>query len=136
MHEGNPAPSRPQAWDFVYQTVSRRAAGLECRIQIRHTITDVVNAGASLGQELPDGTVRTERRQQLHFGVAKWKGQDGCAIPLLRGMWLEAQNVPVESQGRLQIGHGNANMGDVGAISHWFLPEQIRAAGPHNTTGE
>jgi hypothetical protein len=136
MHEGNSAPSRPQAWDFVYQTVSRRAAGLECRIEIWYPITDVVNAGASLGQEPPDGTIGAERRQQLHFGVAQRQGHDGCTIHLLWRVWLETQNVPVESQGRLEVGHGNANMGDVGAISHWSLPEQIRAAGPHNTTGE
>jgi hypothetical protein len=97
MHEGNPAPSSPHAWDFVYQTVSRRAAGLECRIQIWHPITDVVNAGPPLGQELPDGTVWAEGGEQLHFGVAKRKGQDGRTVHLLRGMWLEAQDVAVES---------------------------------------
>jgi hypothetical protein len=118
MYKGNPPPSRPYAWDLVYKTVPPRSAGFECRIKIWHPITDVVNAGAPLGQEPPDGAVRMLRRQQLHFGVAEGEGKDGCPVYFLGGMGLESQDVAVESQRRIQIGHGNADMSNEGTVSH------------------
>jgi hypothetical protein len=61
MHEGNPAAGGPCTWHLVYQTVSGGPTSLECRVEIGNPIADVVNAGASPGQEFPNRAVRLER---------------------------------------------------------------------------
>ena len=36
-------------------------------------------------------------------------------------MRRDAQDVPVEGERRFQVGDGNSDMGNAGAISHWCL---------------
>lgn len=129
MHEGDPTARRPGTWYLVYQTISGSPAGLECGIEVGDLITDVVNTGAPLGQELSNWTVGVERGEQLHFRVSEWKRQDSGAIDPFGWMRHDPQDVPVEGECRFQVGDGNSDMRNAGEIGHWFL-EVSGAAGP------
>jgi hypothetical protein len=122
MHKGDPAASRPATWNLVYQTVSRCPASLECRVEIGNPVADVVNPGASLRQELSNGSVGVERREQLHFRVSHRQREDGGAIDCFRRMRHQAKDVRVKGDCRFQVGDGNSDMRDAGEIGHWSLP--------------
>ncbi len=124
MHEGNPAAGRSGTWDLVYQAVSGGPAGLQCRVEIGNPIADVVNAGASPGQEFSNGAVRLERGEQLHLRVTHWKRQDDGAIDTFRRMGHQPEDVPVKGKRGFQVGDGDSDMGNAGEIgqgsSLWF----------------
>ncbi len=71
MNEGNPTARRPRPWHLVYQAVSRGAAGLERGVEIGNLIADVVDTGASFGQEFSNRTVGLKRCQQLHLRLSQ-----------------------------------------------------------------
>lgn len=132
MHEGDPAPSNTGARDLVDQPVSCGTARFECRIQVGHSITDVVNSRSPLGQELSDRGVGMRWGEQLDLRLSEWEGEDSGPIDHLGGMGLQAENVPVECHRRVEIGYGNADMGDMGAINHWSL--RVNSGRDHRDT--
>jgi hypothetical protein len=77
-----------------------------------------MNTRTALSQELPDGTVRPGRRQELHLSLAERERDNIRAIHHLGVVRLESENVPVEGQSCLDVRHGDANMGNAGAVRH------------------
>lgn len=123
MDKGDAVSHRPRARYLVDQVKPSRATGFEGRFQIGHSVADVVNAGAASREEPSNWSVGVERREQLDVRLAERKYQNRCPIDHLRGIRLDAENIPVESQRPVQVGDGDgdSNMGNVGAISHWSL---------------
>lgn len=121
MYEGNPAARCSRARGVVNQTVSRRPASRQRRIEVGHSVTDMVNARTALCQESADGAVRAERREQFDLRFTEGKRYDGRSIGNFRGPGLDAQHIPVERQSGVQVGHCNSDMGNAGAISHRCL---------------
>ena len=69
------------------------------------------------------------------MGLSGWSGassstsespegerQDGGAIDGFGRMRLDAEDVPVEGERRVQVGDGDSDMRDAGEIGHWSLP--------------
>lgn len=118
MHEGDPPSRRASPRNLVDQAVSCLAACLQGCIEIWHSVTDVVNTGTALGQEFCDRAVRREWGEQFDLGLTEWKRKDGGAVGHLGGVGHQAEDVPVKRQRRFEIGDGNSDMGNPGAISH------------------
>ena len=118
MHEGDSPPSRPSSRYLVYQAISGCPAGLECSVEVSHLIADMVNPGPSSGEEFADRAVRVERCKQLHLGISHWERQDGGAIDGFGRMGHDAEDVPVEGECRIQVGHGDSDVRDAGEIGH------------------
>jgi len=118
MHKGNAPPAGSLAGDLVDQAIPCVPAGIQGRVQVGNTVTDVVNPGSAAGKKSPNGTVGVGRSQQFDFGVSQGETSDGGTVHHFRWMRLQAEDIAIEGQSRLQIVDGNANMGNVGAISH------------------
>jgi hypothetical protein len=118
MYEGNsPAPCA-EAGGLVNQLVSSGATSLEGRVEIGHSVTDMMNAGPAAGEKLPDRARIVQRCQQLHLGLTEWKRDDRCPVYGFRGMRFEAEHVSIEGERLFEIWYGNADMRDAGAIRH------------------
>jgi hypothetical protein len=118
VHERNPAAPGSFSRYLVHQPISRFSAGFERGIEVGYPVANVVNPGTSPGQKLADGTLRLYGRKQLDLGIPEGKRDDGCTIHHLRRMGLEAKDVPVKGQRGLEVRHGDAYMGNAGAVSH------------------
>jgi thioredoxin 1 len=129
MNEGDAPAAGAEAGSFVDQPVAGGTAGFEGSVQVGHPVADVMNAGAAPGEEAGDGPLRIERGEQLHLRVAEGKSHDGGAVGRLRCLGVESEHVAVESEGRIEVGHGNADMRDAGAIRHAVPPTNLGRAG-------
>ena len=118
MQESYAPATGTGAGHLVHQTVARRAASLQRRIEVGNPVTNVVNPGPAPSQEPADRTVRVERREQLDLRVTEREPDDGSAIDGLRRMRLDAKDVAVERQRCLQIRDGNADVSDTRAVDH------------------
>jgi thioredoxin 1 len=116
----SPAPSS-RTWSLVYQTVAGRPAGLDGGVEVGDPVADVMNAGSPLGQESANRTVRLDWSQQLHFGLSKGERQNSGSVNGFRRMRLDSEHVTIKGDCRIQVGHGNADMRNAGAVNHRVL---------------
>jgi hypothetical protein len=83
----------------------------------------VVNARAPLGEEFSNRAVGREWGQQLDFGLPKGECHDAGAIGGFSWVWRDPENVAIKSERGLQVGYGNAHMGNAGNVGqtslHW-----------------
>ena len=121
MNKGDPATGRSPSRFLIHEAIPGGLACSQRRVQIRHSIADVVDARSPLGEEFPNGTVRGEWRQQLHLGFTEGQRYDGGAIGGLRRMGCDTENVSIETERGLQIGYGNAHMGNAGGVGQTSL---------------
>ena len=124
MDEGNPAAAGALAGDLVHETVSRPAAPLECGVEVGHPVADMMDAGATPLEEPGNRAGGITRREQLDFRLAERKGQDVGAVGRFRGVRLDAEYLPVEGGGDVEIGNGNADMRDARGFGHSSLLNQ------------
>jgi hypothetical protein len=107
---------------FVNEAVACGPAGHKRGIQIGHAIADVMNAGTSLGKEFPNRTFGLERGQQLDLRIAERESQNPSPIYLFGWMRFQAEDIAVERQRGSEIGNGNSNMSNAGAVRHRSPP--------------
>ena len=65
-------------------------------------------------------------REQLYLGFAERQRHDAGAIGDFGRMRLQAEHVTIERERRVEIGHGDSDMGDPGAVSHAIPPAELR----------
>ena len=118
MHEGDATAMRPGAGRVVDQAVTRRAAAVEGGVEIRYFVADVMNAGATLRQELRDRAVGRGRLEEFHLGAAKWQGDNRGTVRRFGGAGLESENISVEGKGVSQVLDGDADVGDAWLKGH------------------
>jgi len=121
VNEGDPATGRSPSRYLIHEAIPGGSTCIQRRVQIRHSIADVVDARSPFGQEFPNGTVGGEWRQQLHFGLTEGQRYDGGAIGGLRLVGCDPENVSIETERGLQIGDGNAHVGNAGVVGQTSL---------------
>src|ERR1051326_2285227 len=126
MKKGDAPPARAGPGPLVHQAKPEPAAALEGPVQVGNAETDMVNAGPATLQEAGDRAVTRERVQQLDIHVVEGQGDDGRAVGDFRGPGHDAEYVPVETQGGLDVRDGDTDMGDPGMIRHSGLRETER----------
>ena len=129
MDEGDSAPSGTHARRFVDQLIAGPLASGQGGIQIADPIADMVDPGSPASQESCDGAFRFPWGEELDFGFAKSVGSDGRPVGGFGGMRLEGEDVAIERQCSVQIGHGDPDMSDPGAISHAILSGDMNRNG-------
>jgi hypothetical protein len=118
VDEGDPAPSCTETRGLIDQPVSSGSTYRQGGVEIRDSIADVVNAGPVAGEKLPDRARLIQRRQELHLGFTEWERDDCRPIHGFRGMRFETENISIEGERFLEVGDGNTDMRDAGAIEH------------------
>jgi thioredoxin 1 len=126
MQERYATTSCSGARPLVNQAVTGRSAGLHRGIEIGDPVADVMNPRSALGEEFPNRAVSLDRSQQLHLGFAEWERQDPGSINGLRRMRLDPEHVTIKGYCRVEIGHGNADMRNAGAVKHRILRTHSR----------
>ena len=142
MDEGDPAAAGSLTGNLVHQAIPRLPAPFERGIEIRNPVADVMNAGTAPLEEAGNGTLGVPRGEQLDLRFAEGKRQNGGAVGRFGGMGLDAQHLPVEGGGGVEVGDGNADMryargfGHSSLQNHWpDVPATLinaAAAGPHD----
>ena len=142
MDEGNPAAAGSQAGNLVHEAVPGLPAALERGVEIGNTVAHVMDAGTAPLEESGNGTVGVPRSEELDFRFPEGEGQYGGAIGRFGGMWLDAQHLPVERRGGVEVGDGYSDMryargfGHASLLNHWpDIPATLinaAAAGPHD----
>jgi hypothetical protein len=121
VNKGDPATGGSEPRYLVHQAISGGSTCIQRRVEIRHSIADVVDAWPPLGKEFSNRAVRREWGQQLHFGFAEGQRNDGGTIGRLGWVWLDPENIAIKGQCRLQIGYGNAHMGNARSVGQTGL---------------
>src|SRR6476660_3812895 len=85
----------------------------------------MMDARAAPLEEPSDGAVGSDGGQELHFRLPERERHDGGTVGLLRRMWSEAEDVPVKGERGVEVGHGDADMSDAGAIRHAIPPSDL-----------
>jgi hypothetical protein len=124
MEKGNPASRRSGARNLVYQVIAGRATGLQRGIQVGDPVADMVDTGTAPGQESSNGSVGVLGSKELYLGLAERKAQNGGPIGHFGGTRRHPENDSVERGRRFEVGNGDPDMGDAGAISHLFLRDR------------
>ena len=121
MNKSDSATTCSEPRNLVHQAIPGRSTRAQRRVQIRHSIADVVDTRPSPGEKLPDRAVRREWREQLYLGLTEWERYNAGAIGGLRRVGGNAEDVAIKSQRGLQIGYGNAHMGNAGDVGQTSL---------------
>lgn len=129
MYEGDSPTAGADARCFVDQLVAGLLAGSQGGVQIADPIADMVDSRPATGQEPGDWTFRFSRGKELDLRIAERERNDGSSVSRFGGMRLEGQHVAVERECRVEIGHGNPNMRNPGAIRHAILPVILNRSG-------
>ena len=126
MQERYPPAAGSHAWPLVDQTVASRPAGLDGGIEIGDPVADVMNAGAALGQEFPNGAVGLDRSQKLDLGLPERERQNSRSVHRFLRMGLDSEHVTIKGHCRIEVSHGNADMRNAGAVNHRILRTLLR----------
>lgn len=118
MHERNPTPAGPRPRRFIDQTIAFPPAALERTVEIGDAVADVVNSGAAPSEESGNGAVGVARREQLDLGFTEGEREDVGAVGHLGGMRMQAEHVPVERSGGVEVGNRNSDVGNTRGVSH------------------
>jgi hypothetical protein len=129
MHESNSPSASASPWNLVDQTISRRAARLDGRVQVGDAVTDVMDTGAPLGQEPSNRGVSREWSQQLHLRLAERKRHNGGSVGNLGRVRFQSQDLAVEAECRWEISNGNSHVGNARAVSQRLL-RSMTVVGP------
>src|SRR5207247_11146896 len=115
MQERDAAAIGAAAGLLVDQTVAGRPAALERPVEIGHAVADVMDARSASSEELRHGALGVARLEQLDLNVAQREADDRSAIGGFGLPWLQAEDVPVKTQGVGDARHGDADVRDAGA---------------------
>ena len=121
MNKGDPATSRSPSRYLIHEAIPGGSTCIQRRVQIRHSIADVVDARSPLGKEFPNGAIRGEWGQQFDLGFTKGQRYDGGAIDGLSRVWCDPEDVSIETERGLQVGDGNAHVGNAGVVGQTSL---------------
>src|SRR5579885_618079 len=115
MEEGHEVAARAGAGRLADELQAGGAAARQGGSDIRDAVGHMVEAGAALGQELADGAIVQDGREQLDPPVAALQHRYLRALILQGGAEAdrEAEDAGIEGQGLVQVGRGDADVIDV-----------------------
>ncbi len=116
MQESNSLALRADARDVVNQSSPRGAAALERCVQIIHGEANVMNGGASPGDEPPDWRIRLLRLEQLDNRASSVQSGYPRAVGVGQIDLRQPKNFPVERENFGDGAHRNPDMGDSRAL--------------------
>ena len=120
MQEGDPVSARADAGLLVDQLVPLAATFVERPVEVRHSITHVVNAGPALGHKAGHRSIGRDGVQQFDLGVAERQGNDGGPVDGFGGARLETEHVAIERERAIEIGDRDTDMSDGrGRVRFW-----------------
>lgn len=118
MKEGNAASPGAEPRRLVDQLVTGLATACECGIEVGNAIAHVMDAGPATLQEAGNRAVGGPGCQEFNARVTEREAQDISSVGLLHRMRLQAKHVAVERGGRIEVGHGNPDVGNTRRSTH------------------
>ena len=136
MQKGDALALRPQSRCLVDELDAVRSTAGEGAIEILHRETNVMNAGAALGEELPDGGFGLVWFQQLDQRFPGRKSHDTRTIGVIERGFGHPEDVAIEGDDRREGFHGDAEMGDAGSAWGWRSHGAVRGRGEAGGQGD
>jgi hypothetical protein len=127
MHECNAASTGAEPGSLIDQPIAGGPAGGKCGVEIGHAIANVVNPGTAAHEKLRDGAVLLQGSEELYRGFAERQCDNPGAIGDFGRIRLQAEHVTIERERRVEIGHGDSDMGYPGAVRHAITPAEMRS---------
>jgi hypothetical protein len=119
VEKSDPPAAGSTAGDRVDQPVAGRGGAGQGAVQVVDPVADVMDARPAARQEPGDGAVRRDRLEQLDVGVGEAEGRDAGPVLLLGlAVRLDREHVAVERERFAEADDGDADMGDLGWVSH------------------
>lgn len=119
MKKGDALSLGPDAWRLVDELNAVRLAAGERAVEIVDSETNVMDAGAALPEELPDGGIGFVWFQQFDQRFSGGESHDARAIGVIERGFGEAEDIAIEGNDRREGFHGDAEVGDAGAALGW-----------------
>ena len=112
VQERDTFPLGAEPGGFIDQSKAGLAAPRERTVEIVDREADVMDAGATFGDELADGGVRMLGLEQLDEGVTGRKAGDVRTIGVVERHDGEAEQIAVERKDLVERTHGDSDVGD------------------------
>lgn len=127
MHERNAAATGAEPGSLIDEPIAGGSAGGKGGVEIGHGIANVVNAGTAAREKLRNGAVLLQGSEELDRRFAERQRDNAGAIGDFGRMRLQAEHVTIERERRVEIGHGDSDMGYPGAVRHAITPAEMRS---------
>ena len=122
MEKGDTFPLGAKSWNFINEAYTGRLAARERCIEVINGKTDVMDAGAAVGDELADRRIVSIGLEELNKRLTGLHARDMGAIGVIERDFGHAEEVAVEGQDVVQGPDSNANVGNsggtFGSVSH------------------
>ena len=112
MEERDTFPFGAESRHFVDQPNAGGPAARERTVQVVDGEADVMDAGASFGDELADGRLGVLGLEKLHESLTGGEAGDARTIGIVELDLGETEQVAVEGENLVERAHGDANVGD------------------------
>src|SRR5215211_3495147 len=114
MEERDTFPFGAEPGCLVDQPEAGGPASAKRTVQVVDGEADVMDAGATFGDELADGGVRISSLEQLDQGVAGREAPDTGSIGVVERDFGKVEQIAVEGEDLVERAHGDPNVGDAG----------------------
>ena len=115
MQEGDSLAFGAESRRLVDQPQSGCSATRKRPVEVVHGEAHVMDAGATLGYEFPDGRVFRLGFEQFHQRFSGSDTRDSGAISVVERNFGHPEDITVEREQRIEGLHGNPDMGDARA---------------------
>jgi len=129
MQKGDPLPLGTEARRLVNELNAVCFAAGEGAVEIFHRETNVMNAGAALPEELPNGGFGLVWLEQLDQRFPGHESHDARTIGVIERGLGHAEDVAIEGDNRREGFHGDAEMGNAGSAWGWRSHGAVRRRG-------
>jgi hypothetical protein len=121
MKERDPFSFGADARRLIDQPHAGVPTAVECGVEILDGETDVMDSGASGGDELADWGGRIRGFEQLDQRIPGGEPGDSGPVGIVQGDGREAEDISIEGQDRVEVADRDAYVGDGGAATCGFL---------------
>ena len=112
MKKGDPFSFGSNARRLVDKSESGGATSVQHRIEIVDGETNVMNTGATLGDELANRTLRRLGLEQFNERLSGNEPGNASAICVIERCFAETEHIAIKGKNLVERPHGNADMGD------------------------
>ena len=119
MKKSDPFSFGSNARRLVDKSESGGATSVQHRIEIVDGETNVMNTGATLGDELANRTLRRLGLEEFNERLSGNEPGNASAICVIERRFAKAEHIAIKGKNLVERPHGNADMGDACSPSRW-----------------
>src|ERR1041384_584368 len=114
MYKYDTSPAGTAAGRFIDEAVARGPTALECGVEVRDAVADVMNAGSAFGKKLRHGARGVARVEHPDVDGTQVQADDRRSIGAFGTAGNQAEDVAIETECLVDAGHGRSEERRVG----------------------